>query len=96
MRSQELPFGFAVRCKTLSLLLRWTSLVSVNASGGGCELQYIDQITMFAAGIWMSAVGFDHIKFSSDHERFNRFVWHFKWMGPLLALIAVALAFAPR
>ncbi|PJO48193.1 hypothetical protein CQ054_22230 [Ochrobactrum sp. MYb29] len=73
----------------------WTSLVPVNARGGECELQYIDQIIMFAAGIWMSAVGFDHIKFSSDQELFNRFVWHFKWMGPLLALIAVALAFAP-
>ena len=48
MNSQELPFGFAVRCKTLSLLLRWTSLVPVNARGGGCELQHIDQIDIGA------------------------------------------------
>ncbi|WP_235902004.1 hypothetical protein [Ochrobactrum quorumnocens] len=59
-------------------------------------MQYIDQIIMFAAGIWMSAAGFGHIKFSSNEEWFNRLVWHFKWMGPLLVVIAVVLAFAPR
>lgn len=64
--------------------------------GEGRDLQYIDQIIMFAAGIWMSAVGFGHFSFSSDQEWFNRLVRHFKWMGPLLVLIAVALAFAPR
>lgn len=67
-----------------------------NALGGGRGVQYIDQVIMFAAGIWMSLVGFRHIKFDSHKERFNHLVRQFKWMGPLLVLIAVVLVFAPR
>lgn len=80
----------------LSLRLRWPAQYLHTRVGGVPDLQYIDQIIMFTAGIWMSAVGFGHIKFSSTQELFNRLVSHFKWIGPLLVLIAVALGFAPR
>lgn len=59
-------------------------------------MQYIDQIIMFAGGIWMTAAGFGYLNLGRDQEWLNRLMGHFKWMGPLLILIAIVLVFAPK
>ena len=57
---------------------------------------YIDEIIMFCAGIWMAAVGFRYIELPvPPHQLWlGNLVSNFKWMGPLLMLIAVVLGVA--
>ena len=60
---------------------------------------YIDEFIMICAGIWMSGVGFGYFQ-SPFQPRPGPQPWwmtvasHFKWMGPLLIVIAVVLAVA--
>ncbi|MCV9938195.1 hypothetical protein OIU35_17710 [Boseaceae bacterium BT-24-1] len=59
---------------------------------------YIDEFIMFCAGLWMVAVGFNYVPLPGNVA--NQPPWvtmvagHFKWMGPLLLAIAIALAIA--
>jgi len=59
---------------------------------------YIDEIIMFCAGLWMTAVGLGFLPLPGDVTKqpdwLLTIVGHFKWMGPLLLVIAVALAAA--
>ena len=60
---------------------------------------YIDQFIMFCAGLWMSAVGFGLLAFPIQANPgqptwLEHLVKHFKWMGPLLVVIAIVLAVA--
>ena len=60
---------------------------------------YIDEFIMFCVGLWMTGVGFGLLQ-SPFQARPGQQPWvlqvakHFKWMGPLLILIAIVLAFA--
>ncbi|MEI5681836.1 hypothetical protein G6N74_25945 [Mesorhizobium sp. CGMCC 1.15528] len=57
---------------------------------------YIDQIIMFCAGIWITAVGFGYLPLPGNATTqppwVSTIAGHFKWMGPLLLAIAVVLA----
>lgn len=57
---------------------------------------YIDEIIMACAGVWMAAIGFGYIELSvPPHQAWlGNLVKHFKWMGPLLLVIAAVLAVA--
>ncbi|WP_105433124.1 MULTISPECIES: hypothetical protein [Neorhizobium] len=55
---------------------------------------YIDEFIMFCAGLWMTGVGFGYLWLSSNPARRPSVVRHFKWMGPLLLVIAIILAVA--
>ncbi|ABR61707.1 membrane protein [Sinorhizobium medicae] len=59
---------------------------------------YIDEIIMFCAGLWMTSVGFGYVQLSGNPATRSPWVTtlsgHFKWMGPLLLVIAAALAIA--
>jgi hypothetical protein len=59
---------------------------------------YIDEFIMFCAGVWMTAVGFGYLPLPGIATNQPRWVMtaagHFKWMGPLLLAIAIALAIA--
>ncbi|WP_448116861.1 hypothetical protein [Mesorhizobium amorphae] len=60
---------------------------------------YIDQFIMFCAGLWMSCVGFGLLAFpiqanSGRPGWLEHLVRHFRWMGPLLVVIAIVLAVA--
>ncbi|MGI6853869.1 hypothetical protein [Mesorhizobium sp. 1B3] len=61
-------------------------------------IDYIDQIIMFCAGVWVTAVGFGYLplpgKAAAQPPWVTVAAGHFKWMGPLLLVIAVALAIA--
>lgn len=60
---------------------------------------YIDEFIMVCAGLWMSGVGFGFFH-SPVQNQAGQQAWlahlvaHFKWMGPLLLIIAIALAVA--
>ncbi|MEJ1120176.1 hypothetical protein V9K92_17010 [Phyllobacterium sp. CCNWLW109] len=60
---------------------------------------YIDEVIMFCAGLWMTGVGFRYLSFpapdqSAKNAWLANIVPHFKWMGPLLLIIAIVLAIA--
>ncbi|MHC1548376.1 hypothetical protein [Phyllobacterium sp. K27] len=60
---------------------------------------YIDELIMFCAGLWMTAVGFRYLPFPTPSQGAKNawlasLVPHFKWMGPSLLVIAVVLAIA--
>ncbi|MBX4922307.1 MULTISPECIES: hypothetical protein [Rhizobium] len=55
---------------------------------------YIDEFIMFCAGLWMTSVGFGYLPLSKNPANRLPLVRHFKWMGPLLLVIAVVLAAA--
>lgn len=55
---------------------------------------YIDEIIMFFAGLWMTLVGFGYLRLSKNPMSQPPVVRHFKWMGPLLLVIALVLAAA--
>lgn len=59
---------------------------------------YVDEIIMFCAGLWMTVVGLGFLPLPGDAARqpdwVPRVVSHFKWMGPLLLVIAIVLAVA--
>lgn len=60
---------------------------------------YIDQFIMLCAGIWMSGIGFGLLAFPFQASPGQSGWWehlirHFKWMGPLLVVIAIVLAVA--
>lgn len=57
---------------------------------------YIDEFIMLCAGAWMTAVGLGYIDLPArpDLPWLGNLVRQFKWMGPLLILIAVILAVA--
>ncbi|KJF67674.1 hypothetical protein [Rhizobium nepotum] len=55
---------------------------------------YIDEIIMFFAGLWMTLVGFGYLRLSKNQANQPPVVRHFKWMGPLLLVIALVLAAA--
>ncbi len=59
---------------------------------------YIDEFIMFCAGLWMTAVGFGYLPLrgnaASQPHWVTTVAGHFKWMGPLLLAIAIALAMA--
>ena len=57
---------------------------------------YIDQIIMGCAGIWMTAAGFGYFRTDTAIPWIASLIGHFRWMGPLLIVCAVALVFAPR
>ncbi|TIP28599.1 MAG: hypothetical protein E5X67_10195 [Mesorhizobium sp.] len=60
---------------------------------------YIDEFIMFCVGLWMSAIGFGFLQTPNQTQAGQR-AWlarlpsHFKWMGPLLLIIAIVLAIA--
>jgi hypothetical protein len=58
----------------------------------------IDEIIMFGAGLWMTAVGLGFLSLPGDPAKQPDWVpgvvGHFKWMGPLLLAIAIVLAIA--
>ncbi|CAN7436261.1 hypothetical protein [Bosea sp. LjRoot237] len=59
---------------------------------------YIDEFIMFCAGLWMTAVGLGYLPLPGNATNQPHWVTtlagHFKWMGPLLLAIAIALAMA--
>jgi hypothetical protein len=55
----------------------------------------IDQIIMFGAGLWMTAAGFGFVQTNTHAPWLVQLTGHFRWMGPLLTVIAVVLLFAP-
>ncbi|MDR6633049.1 hypothetical protein J2X72_001833 [Phyllobacterium sp. 1468] len=60
---------------------------------------YIDEFIMFCAGLWMTAVGFRYLSFppanqGAQNAWLGNLVHHFRWMGPLLLVIAIVLAIA--
>lgn len=55
---------------------------------------YIDEFIMFCAGLWMTSVGFGYVTLSRNPANQVPLARHFKWMGPLLLVIAIVLAFA--
>lgn len=60
---------------------------------------YIDEIIMFCAGAWMTAVGFGFLPPPGQNPAGNmawlaRFGTLFKWIGPLLVVISIVLAIA--
>lgn len=60
---------------------------------------YIDEFIMVCVGIWMSGVGFGFLQSPFQAPPGPQPWWmmvvrHFKWMGPLLIIIAVVLAVA--
>jgi hypothetical protein len=71
----------------------------IPAKEGGVVANYIDEFIMFCVGLWMTGVGFGLLQ-SPFQARSGQQPWllqvarHFKWMGPLLILIAIVLAFA--
>ncbi|MER8882853.1 hypothetical protein [Mesorhizobium sp. M0019] len=62
--------------------------------------EYIDEFIMFCAGLWMAGVGFGFLadpfqaRPGQQQAWWTNFGTRFKWMGPLLILIAILLAFA--
>ncbi|MER8521478.1 hypothetical protein NKI48_18065 [Mesorhizobium sp. M0644] len=62
--------------------------------------EYIDEFIMFCAGLRMAGVGFrffaDPFQARPGQQQawWTNFGTRFKWMGPLLILIAIVLAFA--
>lgn len=57
------------------------------------------EIIMACAAVWMTAVGFGYIAFPVPPQQawLDNLVKHFKWMGPLLMLIAIVLgALSPQ
>ncbi|MCO4315892.1 hypothetical protein M8997_001745 [Phyllobacterium sp. 21LDTY02-6] len=52
---------------------------------------YIDELIMFAAGLWMTAVGFGYMSLPAGQAHLLKFM---KWGGPLLLAIAIVLAIA--
>lgn len=59
-------------------------------------MDYIDQVIMFCAGLWMTAAGFGYVQTNTRIPWVTKLTGHFRWMGPLLIVIAVILVFAPR
>jgi hypothetical protein len=63
---------------------------------------YIDEFIMLCAGLWMTGVGFGYFQLPAEVKPGQRPWWmqivaQFKWMGPLLIIIAVFLAvYSPR
>ena len=55
---------------------------------------HIDQIIMFCAAVWMTAAGFGYVAIDDRQTWLVRLVGHFRWMGPLLAVMSIALVFA--
>ncbi|MDF2621306.1 MAG: hypothetical protein K0S00_3965 [Xanthobacteraceae bacterium] len=59
---------------------------------------YIDELIMAFAGLWMTSVGFGYLPLpggaASQPGWVTTVAGHFKWMGPLLLVIAIALAIA--
>lgn len=61
---------------------------------------YIDEFIMICAGLWMSGIGFGLLQNPFQAQAGRQQAWasnlvpHFKWMGPLLIIIAIVLAVA--
>jgi hypothetical protein len=59
---------------------------------------YIDEIIMFCVGLWTTAVGFGYLPAPGKADTLAQQQWLarfgklFKWCGPLLLVISVALA----
>ncbi len=58
--------------------------------------EYIDEIIMLAVGAWMTLLGFGIIAAPTGNKPaqpwLQTMIVHFRWMGPLLVVIALALA----
>ncbi|MDK1493139.1 hypothetical protein QN219_24355 [Sinorhizobium sp. 7-81] len=57
-------------------------------------MAYIDQIIMVCAGFWMTAAGFGYVQTNTQVPWLAQLTRHFRWMGPLLIVIAIVLVFA--
>ncbi|MCR4265982.1 hypothetical protein [Nitratireductor sp. ZSWI3] len=62
---------------------------------------YIDEFIMLCVALWMTGVGFGYLKMPVEGKPGQQAWWahiigHFKWLGPLLAVIAVVLAGASQ
>jgi hypothetical protein len=59
---------------------------------------YIDELIMFCVGLWMTAVGLGYLPTpgnpASQPSWATTLLGHFKWIGPLLLVIALVLAIA--
>jgi hypothetical protein len=68
------------------------------AEGETMIAAYIDEFIMFCAGLWMTAVGLGYLPLPGNASSLPPWVrviiGHFKWMGPLLLVIALVLAVA--
>ena len=49
---------------------------------------------MFFVGLWMTLVGFGYLSLSRNPAHRPPVARHFKWMGPMLLMIALILAIA--
>ena len=49
---------------------------------------------MFCVGLWMTLVGFGYLSLSGNPAHRPPVARHFKWMGPMLLMIALILAIA--
>jgi hypothetical protein len=68
------------------------SCMAFNSRSTAVIATYIDEFIMLCAGLWMTFVGFGYLSLSRNLARKSPVVRHFKWMGPLLLLIAIILA----
>jgi hypothetical protein len=103
--SGSLSGGGSSLCRLLGTTLTASSGCGYNANQRyrrrrrGVIANYIDEFIMFCVGLWMTGVGFGLLQ-SPFHAQPGQQPWwlqvakHFKWMGPLLILIAIVLAFA--
>jgi hypothetical protein len=57
---------------------------------------HIDEFIMLCAGVWMAAVAYGYVDLPMPPNQpwLGNLVRQFKWMGPLLMLIAIILAVA--
>lgn len=67
------------------------SCMAFNSRSTAVIATYIDEFIMLCAGLWMTFVGFGYLSLSRSPAHKSP-VRHFKWMGPLLLLIAIILA----
>lgn len=69
---------------------------AIGACLGGEDMiaAYIDEFIMFFVGLWMTLVGFGYLSLSRNPAHRPPVARHFKWMGPMLLMIALILAIA--
>lgn len=75
------------------MLVRFAA-IGVVPGGEDMIAAYIDEFIMFCVGLWMTLVGFGYLSLSRNSAHRPPVARHFKWMGPMLLMIALILAIA--